>query len=300
MRPEQGASSSPRAHRPPRPRARRPARSARRAGRATAGRQAEQAPASFDDAVDALAANAPPGDLCPGYPESDPSTSPACTGSSFDCFMLRSSHTIAAWTSVGATSSTASRRRSSASSASGSTSTSRRPSRRGSTTSACRAPRYGSCSTTRAGSRTTAASPSTRAAVRDTPSEPWSDEELLARSLAGGTDFAPGDGMGVLEHGFPARAADRRPHGGWMDSWGLWSASSWIRSASRRRRWRSSSPTWMRWFPAGATRSAMDAGTSVAATTRAGSGTARSSRRVRTNTASGARLRPASSATSGG
>jgi D-alanyl-D-alanine carboxypeptidase len=32
------------------------------------------------------------------------------------------------------------------------------------------------------------------AAVHDSPSEPWSDEELLARSLAGGPDFAPGEG----------------------------------------------------------------------------------------------------------
>ena len=32
------------------------------------------------------------------------------------------------------------------------------------------------------------------AGVRDTPAESWSDEELLARSLAGGPDFEPGEG----------------------------------------------------------------------------------------------------------
>ena len=32
------------------------------------------------------------------------------------------------------------------------------------------------------------------AAVRETPSEPWSDEEVLARALAASTDFEPGHG----------------------------------------------------------------------------------------------------------
>ena len=44
--------------------------------------------------------------------------------------------------------------------------------------------------------------PEYAAAVRDTPSEPWSDEELLARSLAGGTDFAPGEGWAYSNTGF--------------------------------------------------------------------------------------------------
>jgi len=39
-------------------------------------------------------------------------------------------------------------------------------------------------------------------AVRDTPSEPWSDEELLSRSLAGGPDFAPGEGWGYSNTGY--------------------------------------------------------------------------------------------------
>ena len=44
--------------------------------------------------------------------------------------------------------------------------------------------------------------PEYAAAVRDTPSEPWSDEELLARSLAGGTDFAPGEGWAYSNTGY--------------------------------------------------------------------------------------------------
>jgi D-alanyl-D-alanine carboxypeptidase len=40
------------------------------------------------------------------------------------------------------------------------------------------------------------------AAVRDTPSEPWSDEDLLARSLMGGLDFAPGEGWAYSNTGF--------------------------------------------------------------------------------------------------
>jgi len=44
--------------------------------------------------------------------------------------------------------------------------------------------------------------PEYAAAVRDTPSEPWNDEELLARSLAGGLDFAPGEGWAYSNTGF--------------------------------------------------------------------------------------------------
>ena len=40
------------------------------------------------------------------------------------------------------------------------------------------------------------------AAVRDRPSEPWSDEELLARSLAGGADFVPGEGWAYSNTGY--------------------------------------------------------------------------------------------------
>ena len=44
--------------------------------------------------------------------------------------------------------------------------------------------------------------PEYSAAVRDTPSEPWSDEELLARSLKGGPDFAPGQGWAYSNTGY--------------------------------------------------------------------------------------------------
>jgi D-alanyl-D-alanine carboxypeptidase len=44
--------------------------------------------------------------------------------------------------------------------------------------------------------------PEYRAAVRDTPSEPWSDEELLSGSLAGGPDFAPGEGWAYSNTGY--------------------------------------------------------------------------------------------------
>jgi len=40
------------------------------------------------------------------------------------------------------------------------------------------------------------------AAVRVSPSEPWGDEELLARSLAGGLDFAPGAGWAYSNTGY--------------------------------------------------------------------------------------------------
>ena len=40
------------------------------------------------------------------------------------------------------------------------------------------------------------------AAVRDSPSEPWSDEELLARALAAGVDFEPGRGWAYSNTGF--------------------------------------------------------------------------------------------------
>ena len=39
-------------------------------------------------------------------------------------------------------------------------------------------------------------------AVHDTPSEPWSDEELLARALAGDPDFAPGEGWAYSNTGY--------------------------------------------------------------------------------------------------
>jgi D-alanyl-D-alanine carboxypeptidase len=44
--------------------------------------------------------------------------------------------------------------------------------------------------------------PAYGAAVRASPSEPWSDEELLARPLAGGLDFAPGEGWAYSNTGF--------------------------------------------------------------------------------------------------
>ena len=137
------------------------------------------------------------------------------------------------------------------------------------------------------------------AAVRDTPSEPWSDEELLARSLAGGPDFAPGEGWAYSNTGFllVRRIVDLTAAGGFagalerelLGPLGLSDTSLALELA-----------TWTRSFPAGATRSATGAGTSEAATTRAGSGTARSPRRAPTNAASGARLPPASSAISSG
>jgi D-alanyl-D-alanine carboxypeptidase len=40
------------------------------------------------------------------------------------------------------------------------------------------------------------------AAVRDTPSDPWSDEELLARALAAGPNFEPGCGWAYSNTGF--------------------------------------------------------------------------------------------------
>ena len=114
----------------------------------------------------------------------------------------RSSHTIAAWTSADATSSTASRRPSSASSASGSTSTSRRPSRRGSTTIGCRARRCGNCSTTRAGSRTTAVSPPTaRRCATALPSR-GATRSCSSRALAAGPDFEPGEGWAYSNTGY--------------------------------------------------------------------------------------------------
>ena len=39
-------------------------------------------------------------------------------------------------------------------------------------------------------------------AVQATPSEPWDDEELLARALANGPDFEPGDGWAYSNTGF--------------------------------------------------------------------------------------------------
>ena len=39
-------------------------------------------------------------------------------------------------------------------------------------------------------------------AVRATPSEPWDDEELLARALATGPDFEPGEGWAYSNTGF--------------------------------------------------------------------------------------------------
>ena len=44
--------------------------------------------------------------------------------------------------------------------------------------------------------------PAYAAAVRDTPSEPWSDEELLARALASGPDFEPGSGWAYSNTGY--------------------------------------------------------------------------------------------------
>ena len=44
--------------------------------------------------------------------------------------------------------------------------------------------------------------PEYAAAVRDAPSDPWSDEELLTRAIAGGPDFAPGGGWGYSNTGY--------------------------------------------------------------------------------------------------
>ncbi len=44
--------------------------------------------------------------------------------------------------------------------------------------------------------------PEYAAAVRDSPSEPWSDEELLARPLAHGADFEPGGGWAYSNTGY--------------------------------------------------------------------------------------------------
>ena len=54
------------------------------------------------------------------------------------------------------------------------------------------------------------------AAVRDSPSEPWSDEELLARSLAGGADFEPGEGWAYSNTAYMLvrRIVDQAAHGG--------------------------------------------------------------------------------------
>ena len=39
-------------------------------------------------------------------------------------------------------------------------------------------------------------------AVRDSPSEPWSDDELLERALASGPDFEPGEGWAYSNTGY--------------------------------------------------------------------------------------------------
>lgn len=44
--------------------------------------------------------------------------------------------------------------------------------------------------------------PEYRRAVRDSPWEPWSDEELVARALAGGMDFEPGRGWAYSNTGY--------------------------------------------------------------------------------------------------
>ena len=44
--------------------------------------------------------------------------------------------------------------------------------------------------------------PEYAAAVRDSPSEPWSDEELLARARAAGRDFEPGRGWAYSNTGY--------------------------------------------------------------------------------------------------
>jgi D-alanyl-D-alanine carboxypeptidase len=44
--------------------------------------------------------------------------------------------------------------------------------------------------------------PEYAAAVRDSPGEPWDDEELVARSLAGGCDFPPGAGWAYSNTGY--------------------------------------------------------------------------------------------------
>ena len=132
--------------------------------------------------------------------------------------------------------------------------------------------------------------PEYAAAVRDTPSEPWRRRGAARPVARRRPRLRAGRGLGVLEHGLPARAADRRHHGGRMDFAGALERELLrpARPLGHVARARARRPR-CRWFPAGATRSAMDAGTSVAATTRAGSDTARSSRRVPTNAASGAR-----------
>jgi len=44
--------------------------------------------------------------------------------------------------------------------------------------------------------------PAYEQAVQTTPSEPWADEELLARALAAGPDFEPGEGWAYSNTGF--------------------------------------------------------------------------------------------------
>ena len=44
--------------------------------------------------------------------------------------------------------------------------------------------------------------PDYHAAVRERPSEPWEDEELLARALAQGPDFPPGEGWAYSNTGY--------------------------------------------------------------------------------------------------
>ena len=111
-------------------------------------------------------------------------------------------HTITAWTSAGATSSTASRRRSSACSACGSSSTWRR--RSATWIDDDRLPRASlrQLLNHTSGIPDYGRLPAYGEAVRDSPSEPWSDEELLARALASGSDFEPGAGWAYSNTGY--------------------------------------------------------------------------------------------------
>ena len=58
------------------------------------------------------------------------------------------------------------------------------------------------------------------AAVRDTPSDPWSDEELLARALAAGPEFEPGRSWAYSNTGFllVRRVVDAAAPGGFAGS----------------------------------------------------------------------------------
>ena len=133
----------------------------------------------------------------------------------------------------------------------------------------------------------------------DTPSEPWNDEELLARALAGDPDFAPGEGWAYSNTGYllVRRIVELTAAGGFAGALERELLGPLALSeTSLALELGDLDPL----APAGARGSATGAGTSEAATTPGGSGTARLRRRARTSAASGARSQPASSAISRG